>query len=189
MSKKFTGDLLIPIEPPNGGGSLMTAAELQSLVQSENARIFDERWRKLGLLAAHYAIETTGSHYAALAMALAVDLNVPGFQLKAKRGAPEKWPDFLRTAVVVEMQEIVDPATKGKGPQYAARVLAKREPWNAFLAGLSEPAEALLNVYKAHQKDSLAQKWAKVFHKSRQMDAAGHSQLIKQAIEEEIRKR
>ncbi len=120
-------------------------------IQNEFTRIHNERLAKLDLLAQHYGIEPNGNHYLQLALALARDF-VPGFSIAKMRGAPERWPNLLRGALVVTMQDIIQPTRKGRGPTYAAKILSQRNPWKKMVHELDDPPNALLNVYKKTTK-------------------------------------
>lgn len=163
MTKKFSGALKQRIAPPKP--FVVNFAEISSAFaakwlgipwppqkrwenwQLETQRIKREQREKLDLLAEHYGIPQTANRDTRLALRLAQEF-VPGFQFMKKRGAPPKWPDNVRGALVVEINALCKPGVKGKGPTNAAKLLSTREPWCRMLKELNEPAEALLNVYK-----------------------------------------
>lgn len=154
MVKKFSGELRKHIKAPEPIGIIN--AEMPSGVVKhflkEFSRIENERNAKLRLLAQHYGIPPTGNYYRELALAIAMEF-VPGFSVEKRKGAPKKWPDILRAALVVEMREHIKPGTE-KGPTHAAKIISKRNPWKFMVEGLDQPAEALLNVYKKAVKNN-----------------------------------
>lgn len=149
MAKKFKGVLGENIIPPKPTGIIRSAMPnaAKSHLTTELLRISVARVAKLDLLAEDYGIPLTGTHYFELAMALAEEF-VPGFSIAEPKGRPKRWPDLLRGALVVEMREIIESETKGKGPEYAARVLSKKLPWRDMVEELENPVQALLSVYK-----------------------------------------
>jgi hypothetical protein len=143
VSKEFTGELNTPIAPRREG-LLLRSEERQKLRQ----KWLEEDDRKLALLLQHYEIQKGPGMYRELSLKLARQF-VPGFIEQKKRGRKSKWTEEIKGILVVEIERLVDPKDKKRGPKWAAKQLCQKEPWASFIENLDtdettpDPGEAL----------------------------------------------
>lgn len=183
-------------------GLVLSFAEMHSIIfemqwrawAEKKQRIEREQWKKLDQLAEKYGISQTDDRYAKLALRLAQEF-VPGFgyRYRRKRGAPKKWPNDIRGALVVEIDALCKPGVKGKGPTNAAKLLSKREPWSRMVKGLADPVAALLNVYKKAKRNEgdLISRVTKMKERLTESQAGGTSfdQLVADWIDKAVNSR
>jgi hypothetical protein len=61
-----------------------------------------------------------------------------------------------RGALVVEIERLVKPGDPALGVTWAAKQLAKREPWGSLVGKKSNPGEALRKAYQDFKDDRFA---------------------------------
>jgi hypothetical protein len=167
QSKQFGNELDEPREPRLPAYAKAIAQGKEAILALQ-ARYDDEDARKLILLCEHYGIELGPNALPDLAVALAEDF-VPAFKDKAKPGPSAKWTRLSAGMLVAEMDELIDPKAKSRGPKWAAKELAKRHPWRHFLrrnsAGATsdfDPGEALRQQYERFKGTPQARQWKEV---------------------------
>jgi hypothetical protein len=147
MQKKFKGKLATPIKPRQVG-LLIDEAE----IHEQTAKWDEEDYQKLLLLCQHYAILEGPRMFYQLALSLARDF-VDGFQERKPKGRKPKWTDWNKGMLVVEIERLVKSDEPAHGVAWAAKQLAKREPWKSFIEAKDsgeltpDPAEALRQAY------------------------------------------
>src|SRR5215208_494800 len=163
MQKKFKGKLATPIKPRRVGLLMDEAA-----IHEQTAKWDEEDYQKLLLLCQHYAIAESPRMFYQLALSLARDF-VDGFQERKPRGRKSKWTDLNKGALVVEIERIAKPDDPAHGVAWAAKQLAKREPWKSFIEAKDsgelspDPAEALRQAYYNFKDDRRAGLTRKAF--------------------------
>jgi hypothetical protein len=162
MQKKFKGELATPIKPRQVG-LLIDEAE----IHEQTAKWAEEDHRKLLLLCQHYAIPEGPRMFYQLALSLARDF-VDGFKERKPRGRKSKWTIWNKGALVVEIERLTKPKDSAHGVAWAAKQLAKREPWKSFIEAKDsgeltpDPAEALRQAYYDFKDD----RWVVVARKA-----------------------
>lgn len=144
-------------------GLLMSAADLQRMA-TKHAK---EDHSKLLLLCTHYGIPAGPRMFYDLSLVLAREL----YPEPKKRGRKSKWTAPNQGALVVEIERLVKPGDSAHGVRWAAKQLAKREPWKSFLEVIESettapnPPEALRNKYFSFKDE----KWANTMRKAFKM--------------------
>lgn len=165
MKKTFSGVLGTPISPrPVLLSYLHNEAKFMKFLNA-NA---EEDANKLRLLCQHYDILEGAQMFRALSLALAREF-VPGFQERKALGRPSKWTMLNKGALVVEIERLTERAGTARRVSWAAKQLAKREPWKSFIESKEtgqtnpDPAEVLRNAYQDFKGDRFANVSRKAF--------------------------
>lgn len=104
---------------------------------------------------------------------LAMKLARKAYPPSKRRGRPQKWSTVNASALVFDVEELVDPQDQNKGVGWACEVLSKREPWCGILSDrtggnlLPDPAEALRKVYYQFKDDPGTTKLREIFRRLR----------------------
>ena len=118
---------------------------------------------KMICLLDHFGIPKSRMKWKDLAYALA-QAHVPGLQVAEpdkRTGAPTKWTDFKRGALVFYMEREMN--QKKIGATQAAKNLVAKEPWKSFLDGNHNLIESLRKQYEDHKNNSQILGFAKLF--------------------------
>lgn len=141
MSRKYTGDLSRPHQPPILG--LLASDEQKEVWHTE---VTTEQVRRMGLLFEDY--ELKAGDWEGLAWRLALD-HVSGMTLGKKAGRVTKWGEFYGALLVLTVEEIVEHT--GFPVSTVAEALAGHEPWKSITKG-STGAVQLRNRYHNHRE-------------------------------------
>jgi hypothetical protein len=154
MKKKFEGALSTPIIEPRQRKLL--AAVNDGDLKKLSEIYFQEDLSKLLLLCRHYNIPEGPHMFYRLSLALACDF-IDGFKERIPRGRKLKWTAWNKGVLVVEIERLAEPADPAHGVAWAAKQLAKREPWKAFVKAKNSskkgpgPGEALRKTYYSYK--------------------------------------
>jgi hypothetical protein len=161
--KIFQGKLAQPMVPRRIG---LLMSEDEGAEQEKEWR--DKDVKNLLLLCDHYGIDKNNllSAFTDLSIALAKELKIPAFTKFKKRGRKEKWDEFTRSVLVADVERTVMPGND-YGVSWAAKELAKKEPWKTFIEEKegtlgSDPGEVLRQIYY----DSVNMKLAAIARKA-----------------------
>jgi hypothetical protein len=152
----------VKFPPPEyfGPGLLDCPEFARERLERQNQRAAEDVERMF-LLCDELGIETGPSMWFQLALTLARQL----YPEPRKRGRKVKWSPMRLGCLVVELERL---AINGKSIEWAANVLAKREPWKSFIESKEsditdkDPGEALRKLYSNVCDD----KWAEVCRKA-----------------------
>lgn len=153
MKKKAPG-VSFPPKEARPFGLLMSDDDCRE----QSVKWAEEDHSKLLLLCRQYGIQEGPYMFYELALALAREL----YPDPKKRGRKSKWTILNRGALVVEIERLTKNDDPGHGIAWAAKQLAKREPWKSFLeikeANTTNPdsAEALRKAYYDFKNDKRA---------------------------------
>lgn len=157
MKKTFSGKLATPLSTPSPHDPLARNQNRHRVETFLEDRAREER-SKLDLLCEFYGIPKSPDAFAELSLALARQF-VPGFRELKKRGRSSKWTELRKGAVVVEIERLIKRSGTRHSVLWAAKQLAKREPWKSFIEQKEsgetnpDPAEVLRKVYQEFKDD------------------------------------
>ena len=148
MAKKKPPVTFEPAESRQVLTGLLTPAQVDELV----TQWVEDDHNRLLQLCAHFGVANGPDQWYQLALTLAREL----YPAPKKRGRI-KWHALTIMPLVVEIERLVRPGDPAQGPAWAAKKLAKREPWRSFMSDQMDAAEALRKAYFDHRDDDWAQ--------------------------------